>query len=123
MTFDKVYKLPLVQDECCSSIVWTSDDLRAFDFYEDSVSVPMMGYVIAILNGTLKLSDFTDQFSHKFERSHKNGTIYQNSQTSQGFIDIRGLGHMTGSLHMTYARAYAMQDVFAKFIIDKLTKQ
>ena len=122
MKFTEIYKFPLVQDEYDPSTVWTSDELRAFDFHEDAISLMMMSYVIAIINSTMKLSDFTNQFGHAFDLSYKNGIIYYNNQEQKEFIYIRGLGHITGTLRISEVTAYKLQDEFAQFIIDRLTK-
>jgi len=93
----------------------------AFDFpqkwlYEncDEVSIEDQDKIIDILNGK-------DNSKSDLELTYKDATIYQNGKE---FIIIRGWGHLTGcgGLNLNEDEAVIIQDDFANYIIEKLTK-
>lgn len=93
----------------------------AFDFPQkwlykgcNEISLEDQDKIIAILNGK-------DESKSDLELTYKNGVIYHNEKE---FIIIRGWGYLTGcgGLSLKGEEAAIIQDEFANYIIEKLTK-
>ena len=124
MNFKKIYLFPLKLD-VFGDIVLTSDNDRAFDFYEDMTegyvaSNQLQKAVVDCLN--------SDEYHLLIEDTsfiYKDAiiSIVAKNNSPQPFIIIRGWGHLTGTggLRLSESQAKQIQDEFAHFIIDKLS--
>lgn len=125
MNFKKYFKLPLRLD-FDGDLVFTDDDLRAFDFttkkdykkfdFSDKNSQQL---IVGIINGDVKMSSTGSMV-------YSQGTIYirdkeKDNNILREFIIIRGYGHLTGTLKLNENKAKSIQDDFAKFIIKQLS--
>lgn len=121
MNFKKYFKLPLRLD-FDGDLVFTDDDLRAFDFnikYPEYRDIKKQQLIVGIINGDNKMSVIGSMV-------YSQGTIYVRGKEKDNtilkeFIIIRGFGHLTSTLKLTDNQAKSIQDDFAKFIIKQLS--
>lgn len=125
LDFKKIYSLPLMV-EC--GMVFTSDGERAFDFSnsfydKDSFMITESSQekIIKVING----ASAEIQTDLKLDYSANEAIIYTRANgRKQQFIVIRGWGHLigTGGLNLPEEDAIKIQDDFAAYIIEKLSK-
>lgn len=121
MDFKNFYKLPLKLD-FDGDLVFTKDDVRAFDFnikYPEYRDIKNQQFIIDIINNK-------NENKNKIPLVYSQGTIYVRGKEKDNtilkeFIIIRGFGHLTGTLKLTDNKAKVIQDNFAKFIIKQLS--
>lgn len=114
--YKDVWESPLYNDEFGN--VWSTDDIRAFDFDKVNVSMATQSRMMACLNDEFEPACIT---SGTLEYRDE-GEIFHIDPAGKElkYIDLRGWGHMTGTLKLTSKRAAELQDQFAAFIIDRL---
>lgn len=114
LTFNEVYKLPLQVDRYCPDYIYTSNEVMALTMYNDEDKDYYL--ITDIINGNVK-SEIKNKITYD-----KNNAIILFDEVPK--IMIRGWGHLTGTgaLNLSEEDAIKIQDDFAKFIIEKLTK-
>ena len=124
MKFKEIYSFPLKLD-VFGDIVLTSDNERAFDFFED---MPEEGYILSNELQHSLIGCLNNENVHFLIKDasyiYKDASIYiviDNKPLL--FIVIRGWGYLTstGRLQLPLEKAKQIQDEFAQFIIDKLS--
>lgn len=129
MNFKQFYEFPLKLD-IFGEVVFTNDDERAFDFFDNNddgqtylLSEDLQNALVACLN-----SEDIHFLIENASYIYKDSTIFivinkTPFQKPLHFINIRGWGHLTGTggLGFSDKKATKIQDEFAQFIIDKLS--
>jgi len=115
-SFKDVWTFPLTNDE--SGCVRDSEDLRVFDFNEESVSKANQKTIKTCLNDEFEPAVFKQGTLEYREE----GEIYHTA-TQEKYMDIRGWGHLTGTLGLSAKEAAKLQDELGEFIIYKLTNE
>lgn len=124
VNWESVYTLPLFYDDCGK--VFTKEFYMAFDFCspyrlndeEHTVSEEYQRKVVACINGGTKPTI-------PLELTYVDSYIYiKINGRVKKFISIRGWGNLTspGGWNLTDKHAVQLQDEFATFIINQLTK-
>jgi hypothetical protein len=113
-SFRDVWTFPLTNDD--SGCVWDSEDLRVFDFNEETVSKANQRKIKSCLNDEFEPAVFKPGTLEYREE----GEIYH-TEKQERYIDIRGWGHLTGTLQLSAKEAAKLQDELGTFIINRLT--
>jgi hypothetical protein len=118
-SFRDIWKFPLANDECGSA--WDSEDIRIFDFNPDTVSLVNQCRIITCLNDEFEPAVITTGELEYLEE----GEIFYTNKAGEKvkYIDIRGWGHLTGTLALSAKEAARLQDELGAFIIYKLTNE
>lgn len=116
-TFKDVWKFPLWYDEM--DRVFDNEDTLAFDFNGCDVPEPLKKIIVACLNDEFEVPVYMLGSLVCKEEAE----IYHTdlSGKEKRIINLRGWGHLTGTLRLTSKKAAEFQDQFAAFIISKLT--
>lgn len=119
MNHKEIYKLPLSIDKFCKSIVYTSDEERAFDFMDENYQFTDIRkmFIIDMINS--KTHDLSIKYKLKYEDTYIH-MLYQGEWIK--IISIRGWGHLTGigGLNLPQEQAAKIQDEFGLFILNKI---
>jgi hypothetical protein len=113
MLHKNYYQLPLRNDHGADVIVWSTNNIRAFDvMYQDAHFTPRA--IVEILNGNLKLP--TD---HKI--TYKDGYVFIGDEK---LLSIRGWGALTGVGGYSFPHNVAtdIQDSFGNWIAETLKR-
>ena len=116
-TFKDVWKFPLYYDDM--DRVYDSEDTLAFDFNECPVSEHSRKVIVTCLN-----DEFEEPvFSPDSLVCREEAEIYFTASPGNEYrvMNLRGWGHLTGTLELSSKKAAEFQDQFAAFIISKLT--
>ena len=115
MIYQEYFQLPLTMSEFSYKIVWTDDHNRAFDF-NCSVSKEDAMKVVDKLNG-----NYDKKIDGELSYDGKGHILLNGIQ----ILFIRSWGRLTGggALNLPAKEAAEIQDSFAEWIINTLTKE
>lgn len=115
-TFKDVWKFPLYHD---MDRVYDSEDILAFDFNDCVLTEHSKEAIVICLNDEFEEPIFPlDSLVCKEEAEI---FFTSSSGKEERLLNLRGWGHLTGTLELSSKKAAEFQDQFASFIISKLT--
>jgi hypothetical protein len=118
-SFAKYYEMPLRVDEYCPFYIWTKDNEMAFNYLDESkLNNEDTSEVISIVNAINGYEPGC--FNASIHPEHKD--IIQIDGVDK--LLIRGWGNLTarGSHNLSTKEACKIQDDFAKWIVEQLSR-
>ena len=122
----EIYQLPLSCDDNDPSIVWTSNEVRAFDFWDRNQELFPTAiltdqwkqvWVDVINDKPIEILSFITRFEYDNGQIYVHGTIHGKRES---FMTLRGWGHLTGTLSLRVNEAKQAQDKFGELLAKKL---
>lgn len=114
MTFNEVYKLPLIAD-VYGDFIWADNSVMAFILLFDD-NYDLAKYLVDRINGELESTDNMRPFKAE------NGII--KNRFGDELLLVGGWGHLIGinALYLNTKEAARIQDEFLEFCVNQLNK-